>query len=465
MMAEGSNNVQDREKVTKKKSRKTLSKKDAHNSPEHKVAKRSPKKARSRKDIHSPSDTIRQSQPQKCLQQTHRSSSCLKERNVVAQPGNNQPGWNYSIKTPSKIHQVTMREPIQVDLLKDRPQVPERKKKSEVEIPRRIRLQSSVTSRIGRTAVSMQPKTRNITQPLQSRDVGTQATSRTTSKAEVPIIEMAQKSRLSTSHVHQNGLSALVTERSFKKGILKVGKKSDTGGNNNAQPAHSEVMNNLREEQSGFATTEVSESTEPRLIMPKKVVLFQDWRLGTLKGPDRPAGDHWQKAESHEGSLLQVENQKHQDRRFPQKKAIMTEQGMSVRHLEGLIDGDRAKTSPLSSKVGSQSIANYPIFEEVEESARGYANFLYRPGAGWLNVGSETMSSRSSGPSEKGIKPQSCEANKSTSEIVLAVSSANARRQEMRKALIQRLGGEMQRKKFLDSKNCADSKHSQCRCC
>lgn len=77
-MAEGSNNVQDREKVTKKKSRKTLSKKDAHNSPEHKVAKRSPKKARSRKDIHSPSDTIRQSQPQKCLQQTHRSSSCLK---------------------------------------------------------------------------------------------------------------------------------------------------------------------------------------------------------------------------------------------------------------------------------------------------------------------------------------------------------------------------------------------------
>nr|XP_024382773.1 uncharacterized protein LOC112285807 isoform X8 [Physcomitrium patens] len=345
------------------------------------------------------------------------------------------------------------------------PQVPERKKKSEVEIPRRIRLQSSVTSRIGRTAVSMQPKTRNITQPLQSRDVGTQATSRTTSKAEVPIIEMAQKSRLSTSHVHQNGLSALVTERSFKKGILKVGKKSDTGGNNNAQPAHSEVMNNLREEQSGFATTEVSESTEPRLIMPKKVVLFQDWRLGTLKGPDRPAGDHWQKAESHEGSLLQVENQKHQDRRFPQKKAIMTEQGMSVRHLEGLIDGDRAKTSPLSSKVGSQSIANYPIFEEVEESARGYANFLYRPGAGWLNVGSETMSSRSSGPSEKGIKPQSCEANKSTSEIVLAVSSANARRQEMRKALIQRLGGEMQRKKFLDSKNCADSKHSQCRCC
>ncbi|XP_024382775.1 uncharacterized protein [Physcomitrium patens] len=320
MMAEGSNNVQDREKVTKKKSRKTLSKKDAHNSPEHKVAKRSPKKARSRKDIHSPSDTIRQSQPQKCLQQTHRSSSCLKERNVVAQPGNNQPGWNYSIKTPSKIHQVTMREPIQVDLLKDRPQVPERKKKSEVEIPRRIRLQSSVTSRIGRTAVSMQPKTRNITQPLQSRDVGTQATSRTTSKAEVPIIEMAQKSRLSTSHVHQNGLSALVTERSFKKGILKVGKKSDTGGNNNAQPAHSEVMNNLREEQSGFATTEVSESTEPRLIMPKKVVLFQDWRLGTLKGPDRPAGDHWQKAESHEGSLLQVENQKHQDRRFPQKK-------------------------------------------------------------------------------------------------------------------------------------------------
>lgn len=120
MMAEGSNNVQDREKVTKKKSRKTLSKKDAHNSPEHKVAKRSPKKARSRKDIHSPSDTIRQSQPQKCLQQTHRSSSCLKERNVVAQPGNNQPGWNYSIKTPSKIHQVTMREPIQVDLLKDR---------------------------------------------------------------------------------------------------------------------------------------------------------------------------------------------------------------------------------------------------------------------------------------------------------------------------------------------------------
>lgn len=115
----------------------------------------------------------------------------------------------------------------------------------------------------------MQPKTRNITQPLQSRDVGTQATSRTTSKAEVPIIEMAQKSRLSTSHVHQNGLSALVTERSFKKGILKVGKKSDTVGNNNAQPAHSEVMNNLREEQSGFATTEVSESTEPRLIMPK----------------------------------------------------------------------------------------------------------------------------------------------------------------------------------------------------
>lgn len=34
----------------------------------------------------------------------------------------------------------------------------------------------------------------------------------------------------------------------------------------------------------------------------------------------RPAGDHWQKAESHEGLLLQVENQKHQDRRFPQKK-------------------------------------------------------------------------------------------------------------------------------------------------
>nr|XP_024382776.1 uncharacterized protein LOC112285807 isoform X11 [Physcomitrium patens] len=310
MMAEGSNNVQDREKVTKKKSRKTLSKKDAHNSPEHKVAKRSPKKARSRKDIHSPSDTIRQSQPQKCLQQTHRSSSCLKERNVVAQPGNNQPGWNYSIKTPSKIHQVTMREPIQVDLLKDRPQVPERKKKSEVEIPRRIRLQSSVTSRIGRTAVSMQPKTRNITQPLQSRDVGTQATSRTTSKAEVPIIEMAQKSRLSTSHVHQNGLSALVTERSFKKGILKVGKKSDTGGNNNAQPAHSEVMNNLREEQSGFATTEKGGF----------VSRLEAWNTEGSRYVQRPAGDHWQKAESHEGSLLQVENQKHQDRRFPQKK-------------------------------------------------------------------------------------------------------------------------------------------------
>nr|XP_024382771.1 uncharacterized protein LOC112285807 isoform X7 [Physcomitrium patens] len=421
MMAEGSNNVQDREKVTKKKSRKTLSKKDAHNSPEHKVAKRSPKKARSRKDIHSPSDTIRQSQPQKCLQQTHRSSSCLKERNVVAQPGNNQPGWNYSIKTPSKIHQVTMREPIQVDLLKDRPQVPERKKKSEVEIPRRIRLQSSVTSRIGRTAVSMQPKTRNITQPLQSRDVGTQATSRTTSKAEVPIIEMAQKSRLSTSHVHQNGLSALVTERSFKKGILKVGKKSDTGGNNNAQPAHSEVMNNLREEQSGFATTEVSESTEPRLIMPKKVVLFQDWRLGTLKGPDM----------------------------FRDLRVIT---GKKLRVT-------RAHYSKL--KIRSIRIAGF----HRKKSARGYANFLYRPGAGWLNVGSETMSSRSSGPSEKGIKPQSCEANKSTSEIVLAVSSANARRQEMRKALIQRLGGEMQRKKFLDSKNCADSKHSQCRCC
>lgn len=62
----------------------------------------------------------------------------------------------------------------------------------------------------------------------------------------------------------------------------------------------------------------------------------------------------------------------------------------------------------------------HPVSER--QSARGYAEFLYRPGAAWMNLGSASTSLRRFGPPETQARPKSCESRKTTEEIVLAIS-------------------------------------------
>ncbi|XP_024363518.1 uncharacterized protein [Physcomitrium patens] len=351
----------------------------------------------------------------------------------------------------------------------------ERMKKSEVQALSMMRQQSSlIPGNIG-IVVPLQQTMSNILMPLPVTCDEYQVFSRSTSGAEAQITDMTQKSHLNTTHAQQQGLSALATELLSKTSKADFSKENEIGGsvNNNVQSAYEvrlkkclkgDIMQTIiaegeaanlsyqREDHARSVTAEVSESTKPRFKESK------------LKIPQKPVSkDQLQYGDSRD-YLLQLEQEKQQDRRYSHRIAIRKKQVRYFRSLEGVGEVDDIRTTPPCSKADPQSIANFPIIENVEESARRYPDFIYKPSAARKNVDSDSVSSCSPGHCETEFRPLSCETGKSTDGMVLDLSSASVRRETLRKELAERIRKEALRKKSLLSQSRAASRQSQCQC-
>ncbi|KAG0584074.1 hypothetical protein KC19_3G183000 [Ceratodon purpureus] len=313
---------------------------------------------------------------------------------------------------------------------------------------------------------------RSITMPLPLTSAENQAAPvRTTSRAQALLVEMVQQSRFSIPGAQQHGLTALATELPPKQKSAEVTENGARGEGEDINYRKEDITqteftegvgksNNLQEDDvTQIVITEVSEPTEPRFITPKEVSLFDDWRPGSKKIDKPPSVDenHW----------LRVEMEKQHELRLAQKKATRTKELRNLRRFEGAGVDDTNDITPPSIYSSQLSIANFVIKEDIEESVQGYAKFLYRPGAAWKNLGSDSASStRTSGPLETEFRSNSWESRKSTTELVQGISSASARREAMRKELAERLREDLLRKKLLISQNRAAARaHSSCRCC
>ncbi|KAG0553939.1 hypothetical protein KC19_12G050900 [Ceratodon purpureus] len=333
---------------------------------------------------------------------------------------------------------------------------------------------SSITPKKGRTVVPLQLTLRNIMVPLPFAYDDNQPTQRTVSRAQALVETMAQQSRLHTPlvapHAHAQGLSALAPELPPRK-VKSSGKSSISGCNGLIVCAGEVEAECLKED--GVSV----DMSEQRSVRPKQVPWEdpggpKDWRPGSASQKLRHKS-----VRVDRGQWARQEIERQQDRRYAQKTALRKKELRYFRRLEGVgRDIDEATNITSNPARDSQSIANIPIREDVEEQAgvHGYAKFLYRPGAPWRNVSSDSASFSSFGrnlnvPSEQSIstRPTTCETKKSTSEIVDSLSSANARRETIRKELAERLQYERARKKRILAQERAATKlqHLQCRCC